>query len=99
MFDAFCITSIKLLIKLYFYVMSYQLKNAFDKLFDDLMEDKTREMEPAKVSRDRKNTAVFLLSISSISHLQMSVLMSARTGSVHSSAPTSKASAFMDDLS
>ncbi|XP_050983555.1 helicase-like transcription factor [Labeo rohita] len=25
-----------------------ELKNAFDKLFDDLMEDKTREMEPAK---------------------------------------------------
>lgn len=55
--------------------MSYQLKNAFDKLFDDLMEDKTREMEPAEVSRDRKKAAVFLLSISSISHLQMSMLM------------------------
>uniref|UniRef100_A0A671P611 Helicase-like transcription factor n=1 Tax=Sinocyclocheilus anshuiensis TaxID=1608454 RepID=A0A671P611_9TELE len=26
-----------------------ELKNAFDKLFDDLMEDKTREMEPAEV--------------------------------------------------
>lgn len=41
------------------HVMSYQLKNAFDKLFDDLMEDKTREMEPAEVSRDRKNAAIF----------------------------------------
>uniref|UniRef100_A0A8C1GG66 Helicase-like transcription factor n=1 Tax=Cyprinus carpio TaxID=7962 RepID=A0A8C1GG66_CYPCA len=30
------------------FVTSYQLKNAFDKLFDDLMEDKTREMEPAE---------------------------------------------------
>uniref|UniRef100_A0A671P3Y2 Helicase-like transcription factor n=1 Tax=Sinocyclocheilus anshuiensis TaxID=1608454 RepID=A0A671P3Y2_9TELE len=27
----------------------FALKNAFDKLFDDLMEDKTREMEPAEV--------------------------------------------------
>lgn len=30
-------------------VTPYQLKNAFDKLFEDLMEDKTREMEPAEV--------------------------------------------------
>lgn len=80
--------------------MSYQLKNAFDKLFDDLMEDKTREMEPAEVSRDRKNTAVFFtVDLIHPSDLQMSVLMSTRTGSVHSSAPTSKASALMDDLS
>lgn len=43
----------------YIFVTSYQLKNAFDKLFDDLMEDKTREMEPAEVSTDWKNTAVF----------------------------------------
>jgi len=44
----------------FIFVTSYQLKNAFDKLFDDLMEDKTREMEPAEVSADRKNTAVLL---------------------------------------
>lgn len=34
------------------FVSSYQLKNAFDKLFDDLREDKTKEMEPAEVSTD-----------------------------------------------
>uniref|UniRef100_A0A8C1YJ78 Helicase-like transcription factor n=1 Tax=Cyprinus carpio TaxID=7962 RepID=A0A8C1YJ78_CYPCA len=34
--------------KILIFVTSYQLKNAFDKLFDDLMEDKTREMEPAE---------------------------------------------------
>uniref|UniRef100_A0A8C1YCD3 Helicase-like transcription factor n=1 Tax=Cyprinus carpio TaxID=7962 RepID=A0A8C1YCD3_CYPCA len=32
---------------IYLFMMLF-LKNAFDKLFDDLMEDKTREMEPAE---------------------------------------------------
>ncbi len=86
------------LIKLSF-VKSYQLKNAFDKLFDDLMEDKTREMEPAEVRAQKEHTAAFLLPISSISQLQMSLLMSVCTGGVHFPAPTSEAGALVDDLS
>lgn len=83
----------------YIFVTSYQLKNAFDKLFDDLMEDKTREMEPAEVSTDWKNTAGFFYRQSHPSVTYRCLLMSVRTGSVHSSTPTSKAGALMDDLS
>lgn len=63
------------------------------------MEDKTREMEPAEVRAQKEHTAVFLLSISCISQLQMCLLMSVRTGGVHFPAPTSEAGALVDDLS
>lgn len=56
-------------------------------------------MEPAEVRAQKEHTAVFLLSISSISQLQMSLLMSVRTGGVHFPAPTSEAGALVDDLS
>lgn len=81
-------------------VIPHQLKNAFDKLFDDLMEDKTREMEPAEVRAEAEGNIKLKAAVYSVAHSShiMSLLTCVHTGGEHATAPTSKAGALMDDL-
>lgn len=61
------------------------------------MEDKTREMEPAEVRTETVRLTAVVFSVAHSSHIT-SLLTCVHTGGVHSTAPTSKAGALVDDL-